>query len=436
MTKNATRNYQRTPLALAIALAATLGTSAAQAVDFHGYFRTGISSSTNGDQQAWLPGKLGRFGNETEGWYDIGLSQDVYKNEQGQVFGVYVMFDGDVALKRDWEPFDSGYKNGNVLQFSDMYATAKGFIPASPEATIWAGKRGYEKRETQMLDYKPIGVAGNGAGVQGIKVGPGELSVAVLRKDADAVATDAITTDELYNVNYFDVRYAKLPVFSDATLELIADYAMVNKTDSQEALEAAGTIYEAENAFIPTAILSKPLENGFNETTIQATTKTFANNLVKLGYNETSFGVDNDYSDAKTFRIINTGEAYLSDSIIMSHAVVYAHGTDITPTTEKVNAFTVVARPAYIWNQNNKTALELGWFKQTNTVSGTDLEESGKKITLAHVLTAGPSLLTMRPDFRFYTSYIKADKNEIDNWSFHDGKDHQLSFGVQAEAWW
>ena len=32
-------------------------------------------------------------------------------------FGVCVNFDGDVALKRDWEPFDSGYKNGNVLQF-------------------------------------------------------------------------------------------------------------------------------------------------------------------------------------------------------------------------------------------------------------------------------------------------------------------------------
>jgi len=436
MTKIVPRQHQRTPLALAIALAATLGAGSVQAVDFHGYFRTGISSSTNGDQQAWLPGKLGRFGNETEGWYDIALAQDVYKNEQGQVFGVYVNFDGDVALKRSWEPFDSNYNNGNVLQFSDMYATAKGFIPSAPEATIWAGKRGYEKRETQMLDYKPIGVAGNGAGVQGIKAGPGELSVAVLRKDADAVATGSTDVNELLNVNYFDVRYAKLPVFSDATLELVGDYAMVNKTDAQSALESSGTIYKAENAFIPTAILTKPLKNGFNETTIQATTKTFAHDITKLGYNETSFDVDGDYSNAKAFRIINTGEEYLSDNVIMSQALVYAHGTDITPTTEKVNAYTAVIRPAYIWNQNNKTALELGWFKQTNTVSGSDLEESGKKVTLAHVITAGPSLLTVRPDFRFYTSYIKADKNEIDSWSFHDGKDHQLSFGVQAEAWW
>ena len=103
--------------------------------------------------------------------------------------------------------------------------------------------------------------------------------------------------------------------------------------------------YKAENAFIPTVILSKPLQNGFNETTIQATTKPSLITWL-LGYNETSFGVDNDYPDAKAFRIINTGEAYLSDKVIMSHAAVYAHGTDITPTTEKVNAFTLVARPA------------------------------------------------------------------------------------------
>lgn len=429
-------NYARLAIAIVFGLTPTFISTAANAVDFTGYMRTGISSSTNGDQQAWLPGKLGRYGNETDGWFDLGLAQEVYKNDQGQSFGVKFQFDGDVALKKSWEPFDPNNTKGNVIQFSDMYTNAKGFISSSPEAIIWAGKRSYEKREIQMLDYKPIGVAGNGVGVQNLDAGPGQLSLAILRKDASAVSTSTTSVDQLFNVNYFDVRYSKLPVFSNATVELIADYAMVNKTDAQESLENNGTIYKAENAFIPTVRLSKPIANGFNETTIQATTKTFANNLVKLGYNETSFGVDGDYSDAKAFRIINTGEAYLSDNVIMSHAVVFAKGTDITPTTENVTAYTFVARPAYVWNTNNKTALEMAWFKQTNTVSGSDLEESGKKVTLAHVLTAGPSLLKMRPDIRFYTSYIKADKNQIDSWTFHDGKDHQLSFGVQAEAWW
>ena len=60
----------------------------------------------------------------------------------------------------------------------------------------------------------------------------GALEMLHVRKDADAVATGSTAVNELFNVNYFDVRYAKLPIFSDATVELIADYAMVNKTDS------------------------------------------------------------------------------------------------------------------------------------------------------------------------------------------------------------
>ena len=88
-----------------------------------------------------------------------------------------------------------------------------------------------------------------------------------------------------------------------------------------------------------------------------------------------------------------------------------------------------------IWNQNNKTALELGWFKQTNTVSGTDWK-SLVKSHLGSCVDRRPSLLTMRPDFRFTPPISKRIKNEIDSWSFHDGKDHQISFGVQAEAWW
>ncbi|MDW6002472.1 carbohydrate porin [Vibrio mangrovi] len=438
--------FKNHSLAAGIALAVACIATPAQAVDFHGYFRTGIFSSTNGDQQPWLPGKIGRFGNETDGWYDITLSQDIYQNDQDQVFGVVANFDGTLGLKRTWEPFDSGAKNGNVLQFSDLYATAKGFIPGVPEATLWVGKRGYEKRETQMLDYKPIGVAGNGIGLQGIQTGPGELSLALIRKDADAALMDdnnplkddsTYQANSLYNVNYLDVRYAKLPVFSDVTVELIADFAFTNKTGTQKGYEADGTIHPSEKtAFLPTAIFTKPLDNGFNETTIQTTKGTFANNLVKLGYNETSFDVDNDYSDAKSFRVINTGEEYLSDNVIMAQTFVYAIGKDITPTLNDVSLYTAVVRPAYVWDEHNKTAIELGLFKQTNETTSGDKVESGHKITLAHVITAGPSLLTVRPDFRFYTTYIKTTKNQIDGHTFHDGKDHQISFGVQAEVWW
>lgn len=212
---------------------------------------------------------------------------------------------------------------------------------------------------------------------------------------------------------------------------------MVDKNAEQEALENTGTIYKAQDSFIPTIIITKPVGKGYNETYFQYTTKRFANNLVALGYNDTqSTSFNQDYSDAKAFRAINTGETYLTDNIVMQHSLVYATGSDITPTLEKVNAFTAVARPAYIWTDYMKTALEMAWFKQTNTVSGVDKVEQGKKVTLAQVITAGPSIFA-RPEIRFYTTYVKADKYEISGSApFNNGKDNQLSFGVQVEAWW
>lgn len=438
---------------LAVALLATLGATASHAVDFHGYVRSGIMESNNGGQNAYLASKLGRFGNETGGWWSMAFSQDLMKTDDGKSFGVWAQLEGDTPLtgNDDWSYGDNYGPNGH-LGMSGYYITAKGYIAAAPEATVWIGKRAFETHEIQQLDWKAVNSSGNGVGVEGIAAGPGKLAFSIKRADAPSSTwyTTTTTTDSggdttttstsnttKYNVNYFDVRYAKLPFISDATIELIGQYAMVDKNDEQEELEAAGTIKKAQNSFIPTMIITKPVGKGYNETYFQYTTKRFANNLVALGYNDVfTTNFDQDYSDAKAFRFINTGETYLTDDVVMQHSVVYATGSDITPTLDKSNSFNIVARPAYIWNANHKTALEMGWFKQTNTVSGADKVEQGKKVTLAQVITAGPGIFS-RPELRFYTTYMKADKNEISGSApFNNGKDSQLSFGAQVEAWW
>jgi maltoporin len=443
---------KKKPLAVAVALLATLGATASHAVDFHGYVRSGIMESNNGGQNAYLASKLGRFGNETGGWWSMAFSQDLLKTDDGKSFGVWAQLEGDTPLTGDddWSYGDVYGPNGH-LGMSAYYITAKGYIAAAPEATVWIGKRAFETHEIQQLDWKAVKSSGNGAGIEGIEAGPGKLAFSIKRADTNSSTwyTTSTTTDSggdtttsstanttKYNVDYFDIRYAKLPFIGDSTVELIGQYAMVDKNNEQEALEAAGSIAKAENSFIPTMIITKPIGKGYNETYFQYTTKRFANNLVALGYNDTfTTGFDNDYSNAKAFRFINTGETYLTDDVVMQHSVVYSNGSDITPTLDKSKSFNIVARPAYIWNANNKTALEMGWFKQTNTVSGEDKVEQGKKVTLAQVITAGPGIFA-RPELRFYTTYMKTDKNEISGFTFNNGKDNQLSFGAQVEAWW
>lgn len=81
-----------------------------------------------------------------------------------------------------------------------------------------------------------------------------------------------------------------------------------------------------------------------------------------------------------------------------------------------------------------QTALELGYFNQQNRVNDLKFDESGYKVTLAQVFKVDTSILNSRPEIRLYTTYLKALENEIDSTTFNDGKDYQISFGVQAEV--
>lgn len=441
---------------LAFVLLTALSIQSAHAVNFHGYVRSGLHESTDGGQTAWLPGKLGRFGNETDGWWSMAFEQNVYEKD-GKSMGVWAQMEGDVPLQKaaEYNYGDSFGGNGH-MGITAYYVTAKGFISPIPEATLWVGKRSFQTHEIQMLDYKDIIATINGFGIEGIKTGPGELYVGLGRADADSASYNTYSAANTYDANgniastYYtqnsenvqfdvdvlDVRYSKIPLIGDSTLELMGQFAYVDKTDEQQDLIDQGLIPDAQNTFLPTILITKPLGLGYNETYLQYAKHRFANDFVSLTCNsEFCNSFDQDYSNAKAFRITNTGEAYLADKVIMAHSIVYAWGEDITPTLTKAHSFNVVARPAYLWNNNHKSQIELGWFKQVDEESGTSKEESGHKITLAHSITVGPSQF-IRPEIRFYTTYLKADKNEIDDHTFTDGKNHEISYGVQVEAYW
>ncbi|MGN5139590.1 carbohydrate porin [Aeromonas sp. 164P] len=47
-----------------------------------------------------------------------------------------------------------------------------------PEATLWAGKRYYQRHDIHISDFYYWNVSGAGAGIEGIQDGPGKLSFA------------------------------------------------------------------------------------------------------------------------------------------------------------------------------------------------------------------------------------------------------------------
>lgn len=431
-------NILRRKLLSTAVLSSIFFASNALALDFHGYVRSGISNSTNGDQKTWAVGKLGRLGNETDGDWVIMLSQEIYKDNQGHSFSVFSKFEGDPALKQETE-WDGNWG------MDDFYITAKGYLAFDPGAIIWAGKRGYEPREIQMLDYKILRTSGNGAGIENVKLGNGYLSVSAIRQDSDMYDADTsdsttISSSDDYNINMIDIRYGKLPISANSQLEITGDYFIANKTDSQSLLEDNNYVYAANNAARLTGIVNTKLETGSNQFSLQIANKNLAGNFANVRGRPSLYLTNTDNDEAYGWRVTNAGEFMLNKDVIFEHAIAYAEAYKTAAASDSyydsAKSFNIVGRPAYIWDKNNKTAIELGWYNQTNKLDGESYDESGEKITLAHILSPGISMMNIRPEIRFYTSYLKIDKNEIDSFTFNDSKDHQISFGVQAEAWW
>lgn len=117
---------------------------------YQGYFRSGWGTGNHGSPQTYAAGSLGRFGNEMSGWFDLTLNQRVY-NQDGRTANAVVTYDGNVGQQYNDAWFGDS-ANENIMQFSDIYLTTRGFLPFAREADFWVGKHKLPQYEIQMLD--------------------------------------------------------------------------------------------------------------------------------------------------------------------------------------------------------------------------------------------------------------------------------------------
>ncbi|MCL2898499.1 carbohydrate porin [Brenneria tiliae] len=413
--------------------------------NYRGYFRSGWATGTRGAPKSYAIGSVGRFGNENGAWFDLELSQKVY-DQNGKTAKAVVMLDGNVGLQYNGGWFDKDSEN--VLAFSDIYLTTKGFLPFAPEADFWVGKHNMPVYEIQMLDWKSHRTnAGAGVGIENWQVGPGKVNVALTRQDLNAHAVDYATSgnSQQVNTNSIDLRYKELPLWDKATLEVFGRYAMANHNDTTRSKENDGSYYSVKDSWHAGVILRQNFtDGGFNELTLQGADNSIASGFALISDANPSYGYNDDYygehSYGKAFRLISQGENYLHPKVIMANALVYSRGSDIysydTGSHTYFESFRAVLRPAYIWENNNQTGIELGWFDQKNKQGGAEYHESGYKTTLFHTIKVDTSMLNSRPEIRFYGTYLKALDNEISQFQFADSKSDQFTLGVQAEVWW
>ena len=295
--------------------------------------------------------------------------------------------------------------------------------------TLWAGKRYYQRHDIHISDTYYWDVSGAGAGIENIEVGPGKLSVAVLRNDPwEAITGDAQTMD----TNVFDIRYAGIPLWTDASLEVGYDFAMANPTDLQDKQNP-----NINDGHMLTAELTQSMLGGFNKTVVQYFMDGLAAQGVSYGAGSGS-GLQSNSSSGDGFRLINWGVLPVGDKVEFGHQLIYAQAKDFTewgPQYDDKDTFSAVVRPMYKWNDVMKTIAEVGYFKDNQTTKGgVESSTDGTKYTLAQAWSAGSSWWA-RPEIRVFASYVqqdgqfRADSNGVQ-------QDDAWNFGVQAEAWW
>ncbi|EBF0276434.1 carbohydrate porin [Salmonella enterica] len=411
---------------------------------YQGYFRSGWGTSNHGSPQTYAAGSLGRFGNEMSGWFDLTLNQRVY-NQDGKTANAIVTYDGNVGEQYNDAWFGDS-DNENIMQFSDIFLTTRGFLPFAPEADFWVGKHKLPEYEVQMLDWKQLTTdVAAGIGIQNWVIGKGQLDISLSRDDVDVYSRDFSRTTQM-NTNSIDIRYRNIPLWDKSSFSVMGKYAFANKTDEQERNEDNNSFFKLKDIWMATAIVRQELpKDGFNEFTLQVANNSYASSFAEFTGSSDSISSGRyyygDHSNGIAWRLISQGELYLADRIIMANAIVGAHGEDTysyeTGAHSDFSSLRTVIRPAWIWNTYNESGVELGWFVQKNTTSnGTDAKESAYKATLYHALKVGPSLLNSRPEIRFYGTYIDILNNELSNFRFNDNSKDQFMIGVQAEVWW
>ncbi|OOF34054.1 maltoporin [Salinivibrio costicola] len=433
---------------IAAAVATAVTATSAFAVDFNGYMRAGVGVSADGGQQVtFQKNKIGRLGNEGDIYGEVQLGKEVYNND-GKTFYVDSMLAMTSNGSNDWEGTaancglatnDSGgdiVKCANDAEFAlrQLNVRAQGVLDFAPEATLWAGKRYYQRRDIHISDLYYWNISGAGAGIEGIEAGPGQLSLAWVRNDRNdnfklgennnGDTPDTGNEGSAVNVNTLDARYAGIPLWENGSLEVGINYALVHDTDA-----ASQAAKDAKNGVMLTSELTQGLADGFNKTVFQYGTEGYSKSFAFYG-DGSWYGAEAK-SGASGYRLINWGVVGLGDDWELGHQLLYGVGEEMWDGQDKWKAMSAVMRPVYKWNQNSKTIFEAGYSVDDNDGN----KDKYGKFTVAQAWSAGSSFWA-RPEIRLYASYLNSDK--ADNSKSFDNRtsDDSLQFGVQVEAWW
>ncbi|MCW7540587.1 carbohydrate porin [Aquabacterium sp. A7-Y] len=415
------------PLAAALLAALPAAAQKAPPVDFHGYFRAGVGASGGGGDQACfqLAGatKKYRLGNECEAYGELELDATVHETPGGSRFKIGTMLALVMPNHSDWE------SDNVTLNWREAFvAVEKMGEGAFADATLWAGKRYYDRHDVHINDFYFWSNSGPGAGIEDINVGLGKLSYA-LRRNGEKSETVSAERRQLLG---HDIRWKDIPVNPEGALTVGLD---LRHRHSDKGVKNPGgqglTVMHTQKGLF---------NGGYNKAALQFGKGALSN----LDHSFPSF--DADKSD-KSWRLVESLVWQPGNGSRWSGmATLVYEDRDLTGSYDNGDSksgrwISFGVRPVYHFTDRWSLASELG-LDQFKPEDGANRKLT--KLTVAAQYGSGANFWA-RPVIRAFWTHArwnragqdaaKAGETLSDTGIFGSSRKGN-TFGVQAEVWW
>ncbi|WP_309876519.1 carbohydrate porin [Chryseobacterium sediminis] len=399
-------------------------------LSMNGYLRTGIGWSDGGQMVNFnAPESVHKFrlGNEANHYGELQFNYRYKNKDSVNLYEVSYMMSKFIP-----------YGSDDYKQFPETAQLYGKINKVIKNANLWVGKRYYDRRNVEMLDYFWLNSGQNsqlGIGIENYQVkNSGNLNLALMRFKYGNNDSHSYVTD---------FRYLDLPLSEYSKLNFLGQFSFKDQNNIKGTPKSSGYslggwwTYSKKNITHTSTVIFR---KGSSITESAYTGKTVPENIdnASIYYldNSSSFDVINNFVyDDKRKHAIQVALTYQYRNL----GVKNTDESNIVLNNISRNWFSVGFRYLYYLDKHFNLALEAGNDYMKNNRSG--IEGSLQKITFSPQISWDYGYYS-RPVLRPFITYARWSGNFsglIGDSDFNtrlQKKNNGISFGLQLEIWW
>lgn len=403
---------------LAVGALTAAGAARAEGIDLHGYVRTQVGGTSEGGNLqcfngAWPIRSKYRLGNECDNFASATMTVPFGKSD-----GAWAKYHQTLSFKeKGIQPWEDTTDNKNLNIASEQaYIEAGGFFDggALDAASLWVGKRFYNRHDIHMSDYYYWGNNGMGAGIQEINAGAAKLSLAYFQTGGNANGVDDIVGKRV-SARFYDIDTNPNGKFEGELVLLKGSTASKDATKET----GSGTMLFLQHT-------QSGLAGGWNKVSLVVGEK------LGSGFEWLPSYQGGGVAKGKSWRIHD--HFYFAPAGTKITGVVTASYGRANFGGDKDNVWTSFGiRPQYNHSDYHSTVVEIGY--DSGKTDGGAVPKLAK-VTLAQQLTLSSGFWA-RPVLRAFVTHAKwNDAAGTQAGGVFGTKKSGTTWGAQAEVWW